>query len=253
MRHWVRTHLTYANVMVTILAFVVLGGGTAFAALVVSSNSQIGPGTVSGHAPPAGKHSNLILGSVNGSDIASNSLGGAKIREATLGPVPNADALGGSPASAFQRRVTGICNGGHGIGIAGVRPDGTASCTSRVVFPIVMTPANGAVPVNRTLGRSPLQVGAACRPTQLFFFNNGPGAATLNWMFSQGTSSNTTVNASGTVIGFHETIPFNYGNSGRLEGQWILASGGGVTTVNLHAFQGQDECEVRGTALWAPL
>jgi hypothetical protein len=95
MRHWVRTHLTYANVMVTILAFVVLGGGTAFAALVVSSNSQIGPGTVSGHAPPAGKHSNLILGSVNGSDVANNSLGGAKIRESSLGPVPNADALGG--------------------------------------------------------------------------------------------------------------------------------------------------------------
>ena len=26
MRHWIRSHLTYANVMVTILAFIVLGG-----------------------------------------------------------------------------------------------------------------------------------------------------------------------------------------------------------------------------------
>ena len=37
MRQRLRSSLTYANVMVTILAFVVLGGGTAFAAFVVSS------------------------------------------------------------------------------------------------------------------------------------------------------------------------------------------------------------------------
>jgi hypothetical protein len=72
MRH-IRRHLTYANVMVTILAFVVLGGGTALAAYVVSSNSQIGPGTVSGHKPPSGKHANIIAGSINGTDIADRS------------------------------------------------------------------------------------------------------------------------------------------------------------------------------------
>jgi hypothetical protein len=66
----IRQHLTYANVMVTILAFVVLGGGTALAAYVVSSNSQIGPGTVSGHKPPNGKHANIIAGSITGQDIA---------------------------------------------------------------------------------------------------------------------------------------------------------------------------------------
>jgi hypothetical protein len=73
MRTWFRSHLTYANVMVTILAFVVLGGGTALAAYVVSSNSQIGPGTVAGHKPPSGKHANLIAGSINGQDIADRS------------------------------------------------------------------------------------------------------------------------------------------------------------------------------------
>jgi hypothetical protein len=66
----IRRHLTYANVMVTILAFLVLGGGTALAAYVVSSNSQIGPGTVSGHKPPSGKHANIISGSVNGTDLS---------------------------------------------------------------------------------------------------------------------------------------------------------------------------------------
>jgi hypothetical protein len=59
--------------MVTILAFVVLGGGTALGAYVVSSNSQVGPGTISGHKPPTGKHANIIANSINGKDIADRS------------------------------------------------------------------------------------------------------------------------------------------------------------------------------------
>src|SRR5213592_5198558 len=73
MRQWLRSHLTYANVMSTLAVFLVLGGGTALGAYVVSSNSQIGPGTVSGHKPPSGKHANIIAGSINGADIADRS------------------------------------------------------------------------------------------------------------------------------------------------------------------------------------
>jgi hypothetical protein len=69
----IRKHLSYANVISTITLFLVLGGGTALAAYVVSSNSQIGPGTVSGHKPPTGKHANIIAGSINGADIADRS------------------------------------------------------------------------------------------------------------------------------------------------------------------------------------
>lgn len=65
-----RSHLTYANVMATLAVFLVLGGGTALAAYVISSNSQIGPGTVSGHKPPSGKHANIILGSISSGDLA---------------------------------------------------------------------------------------------------------------------------------------------------------------------------------------
>src|SRR5919108_3614258 len=80
----IRSHLTYANVMVTILAFIVLGGGTAIAAFVVSSNSQIGPNTIYGHRAPAGANKNIVAGSVNGQDVADNSLGGADIIEENL-------------------------------------------------------------------------------------------------------------------------------------------------------------------------
>jgi hypothetical protein len=72
------SHLTYANVMATIAVFLVLGGGTALAAYVVSSNSQIGPNTVSGHAGSAA-NKNIIGGSVNSTDLASGAVTGAKI------------------------------------------------------------------------------------------------------------------------------------------------------------------------------
>ena len=123
MRQRLRTHLTYANVMVTILAFLVLGGATAFGAIVVSSNSEVAAGTISGHAPPAGKHSNIIAGSVNATDLANGAVGPNKLRdnavsspkvapdsltgddinESTLGTVPSAN----SANNAFSRLVVG--------------------------------------------------------------------------------------------------------------------------------------------------
>ncbi len=75
----IRSRLTYANVMVTILAFIVLGGGTAVAAIVVSDNSQVASNTISGHKPPAGKHANIIGGSVNGTDLATGAVTQGKI------------------------------------------------------------------------------------------------------------------------------------------------------------------------------
>ncbi len=75
MRQWIRSHLTYANVVATLALFLVLGGGTALASYVISSNSQVGPGTISGHTPPSGKHANIIAGSINGEDVKESSLG----------------------------------------------------------------------------------------------------------------------------------------------------------------------------------
>jgi hypothetical protein len=57
----------------------VVGGGTALASYVISSNSQVGPGTISGHHAPSGKHPNLISGSVGSRDVADNNLTGADI------------------------------------------------------------------------------------------------------------------------------------------------------------------------------
>jgi hypothetical protein len=75
----VHRHLTYANVMSTIAVFLLLGGGSAMAFSAISSNSEIGPGTVSGHKPPSGKHANIVSGSITKADLASNAVTGRSL------------------------------------------------------------------------------------------------------------------------------------------------------------------------------
>jgi hypothetical protein len=90
-----RNKLTYANVMVTILAFLVLGSGGAFAALHLSKNSV---GT-----------KQLKNSSVNGTKVRDNSLTGLDVDASTLGTVPratdatNAGKLGGALASDYVK------------------------------------------------------------------------------------------------------------------------------------------------------
>ena len=68
-----------AMIVACVALFVALGGTGLAASYVVSSNSQVGPGTISGHNPPSGKHGNIISGSVNGTDLAPNSVGSSEI------------------------------------------------------------------------------------------------------------------------------------------------------------------------------
>jgi hypothetical protein len=71
-----RGKLTYANVMVTILAFVILGGGGAYAASKLAKNSV---GT-----------KQLKTGAVTGAKVKDSSLTGADIDVSTLASVPSA-------------------------------------------------------------------------------------------------------------------------------------------------------------------
>jgi hypothetical protein len=98
----VRPRLTYANVMVTVLTFVVLGGGTAIASFVINSNADVAPNTISGHVPPAGDHANLITGSVGSGDLASGSVLTAKV---AADAITGAKVLNKSLTSADLRDV----------------------------------------------------------------------------------------------------------------------------------------------------
>jgi hypothetical protein len=68
----IRPSLTFANV-VSVIALFVAFGGTAMASLIITKNSQVDRGTISGHRPPSGEHPNIIAGSINGKDIADQS------------------------------------------------------------------------------------------------------------------------------------------------------------------------------------
>ena len=131
-----RSHLTYANVMVTILAFIVLGGGTALASFVVSSNSQVGPGTISGHKPPTGDDANIIGGSVNSADLANHAVTEPKLAASAVG----ARAYGlvtdhMTPTVTRSKNVAGVTNPKEGIFCIALAGGIDASKTGLVVTP----------------------------------------------------------------------------------------------------------------------
>jgi len=117
-RGGIRSHLTYANVMVTILALIVLGGGSAVAA----SQLQLGKNTIGSRqlkkqSVTTGKIAN---NAVNGAKVANGSLTGADINVNALGTVPaaasagsagNANTVGGHAAAcpADTTLIRGLC------------------------------------------------------------------------------------------------------------------------------------------------
>jgi hypothetical protein len=104
MHKWIRSHLTYANVMSTLAVFLVIGGGTALASYVVSSNSQVGPDTISGHHEGTNQH-NIISGTVNATDIAT---GGVVSRNVNDESLTGADIANGKLTGADIAKNSGV-------------------------------------------------------------------------------------------------------------------------------------------------
>jgi hypothetical protein len=76
--------LTYANVAATLALFVALGGSAA-AAVIVSSNDQIAPNTIYGANLPAGKNDNIVGGSIGTSDLGPSAVTNNKLATASVG------------------------------------------------------------------------------------------------------------------------------------------------------------------------
>ncbi|MFN8218379.1 MAG: hypothetical protein U0R71_17450 [Solirubrobacterales bacterium] len=129
----IRGHLTYANVMSSLAVFLILGGATAFAAVQKIGSSDIKAkavktGKIETEAVTSAKIKNLAVtdakladggvttakiadDAVTTAKIAGDAVTGDKVKESTLGPVPNADkaadstSLGGIPASGYAQRM----------------------------------------------------------------------------------------------------------------------------------------------------
>ncbi len=82
----IRSKLTYANVMVTIPAFVALGGEAAFAAGKLAKNS-VGTKQIKNQAVTSAK---IKKGTIKGTQVANGSLTGTQINASTLSTVPTA-------------------------------------------------------------------------------------------------------------------------------------------------------------------
>ena len=87
MPDWIRSRLTYANVMATIAVFIALGG-SSYAAFTITGRD-------------------VKNGSLTGKDIRNNSLSGRDVREGRLGTVRRARRaarIGGLTAAELQQR-----------------------------------------------------------------------------------------------------------------------------------------------------
>jgi hypothetical protein len=108
-----------------------------------------------------------------------------------------------------------------------------------------------------------LQIGTICHDggnVLIAFQNIGSDNATLNFLFSDGTTVTgqgtppavtAKVTAGGLVLAPGREFDAMFNNR-RIEGQFIFANAAGNTTVSLHAFDGGSFCETRATAQFGP-
>jgi hypothetical protein len=118
-----------AMVVACVSLFVALGGTATAVTYVVSSNSQIRPGTVSGHNPPSGKHANIIGGSINQQDLAQQGVTRGKLAPQSVNSAKVANGslvAGDTDTSSIQHRVGGSCPSGQAARSVG--QNGNLSC-----------------------------------------------------------------------------------------------------------------------------
>jgi hypothetical protein len=85
--HRIRGKMTYANVVATLALFLVLAGGTAFAARQMLPKNSVGSRQIKNGAITAAKIKN---GVITGGKIAPKSIGGTQLDLSAIGTVPSA-------------------------------------------------------------------------------------------------------------------------------------------------------------------
>lgn len=111
-------------------------GGSAYAAVIVTSNDDVAPDTIAGHKPGSGKHSNLILGSVTNEDLAAETVKTGRITDGTVGARDlGTDSVDGSKVQPFSIQRDDLADNSVG----GNQLVGTA------FFKVVETAGNDAV------------------------------------------------------------------------------------------------------------
>lgn len=103
MKKALRDKLTYANVISTLCLFLLIGGGTAFAAATLGKNS-VGSKQLKNNAVTTAK---IKDSAITGAKVKDNSLTGSDINPSTIGTVPNAtNAINATNATKAQSAET---------------------------------------------------------------------------------------------------------------------------------------------------
>lgn len=235
--------------------FVAMGGTAAGAGYVVSRNAQIAPNTISGSAPPRGKHSNIIAGSLGARDLGRNAVLGSRLADgAVTGPKIAPGTIDGS-------RVAGDTLTGSHINEGTLDPvpvarrawdaDRIEGREPPKSFGITVPDGTSPRGLTYTMGRVQVELGCNVSGKVTIRFReyaNTPG--TLNWLYGNGSQ----FFANGLVLpqGSFLSDPFAISEP-RIEGQFIYRSADNeVTTVVLHALRvgSNGICEAQGTIMW---
>jgi hypothetical protein len=189
--------------MVTILAIVVLGGGSALAATQLAKNS-VGPRQLKSKAVTTGK---IAPNAVNGTRVANGSLSGADINLAALGTVPSAtdaahakaaDTVGGHAAACPAGTILtrGACFDAHSEGEAAnvlVAADACAAKGGYLPSPLQLYAVRDVI----NLGTG---VGTDAQFTDIYYYDASTGSS----------PSTVTVDGTGAITQVAASSPANY-------------------------------------------
>lgn len=231
MRQWIRSHLTYANVMATLAVFLVLGGGSA--AALTGANT------------------------VFSDDIVDNQVFSADVRNDTL----SGGGLGAADLKPGSVGTSEVANGS--LDLSDLR---ATSRPHKLEFGV---PAGTPKTTLATLGH--LQVSGICAdfgfPALKVILKNLSGdTGTSNLLVTNQLSSegDTSIDTSGEFVGPGAEVTLDRtdanpnlnlvaGSFQRAEGQVVFETPGRVTTIDFHAFTGGGRCEFYGTAVTSNL
>ena len=230
MRQWLRSHLTYANMMVTILAFIVLTGGTAVA---LSGSNTVFTDDIANDTQPAGGGN--PAGGLVAADLRPNSVGSSEVANNSLG-------LGDLNPGSRPHKIEFSLPVGE------------------VAVPVTV----GNVRVDGECG------GFDPPSLFIYLKNLTAQSGTYNALLTNQTSSGGAVTLTTVGHGFgggeefllhHNDAPFGSGlaegNFVRVEGQVVFQTPGRVTTIDFHAATfgagASARCEFYGTAVTSNL
>jgi hypothetical protein len=106
---FVRGRLTYANVMSSIAVFLVLAGGSAFAAAKLGKNT-VGTKQLKNNAVTTAK---VKADAITGAKVKNGSLSGSDINLGTLGTVPSADSAKTAVSASNAANAVNATNANH--------------------------------------------------------------------------------------------------------------------------------------------